>query len=91
VKYILDALHETNAYMNRKEPWKEDKPNKTIYTVVESIRVTSLLLYPIMPETVKSIFRSIGLDGIEQGLNQFKLGYIEKYTIKESPIPFKKL
>uniref|UniRef100_A0A7C5TJD0 methionine--tRNA ligase n=1 Tax=Ignisphaera aggregans TaxID=334771 RepID=A0A7C5TJD0_9CREN len=91
VKYILDALHEANAYMNRKEPWREDKPNKTIYTVLESIRVASLLLYPIMPETIKSIFRSIGLDRTEQGLNQFKLGYIEKYTIKESPIPFKKL
>lgn len=91
VKYTLDILHETNAYINRKEPWRTIKPNQTIYTVLESIRIASLLLHPIMPVTTSNILNSLGLDRIEHGLEQFKLGYIERYNVKEAPIPFKKI
>ncbi len=91
VKYALDILHETNAYINRKEPWKSSTPNQTIYTVLEAIRIASLLLYPVMPVTVSGILHSMGLDEVEQGLQQFKLGYIHMYNVRISPIPFKKL
>lgn len=91
VKHALDILHETNAYVNRREPWKSDKPNQIIYTILEAIRVASLLLYPTMPETVKGILYSMGIDGIGSSLEQFRLGYIYEYTVRDSPIPFKKL
>ncbi|MCX8167432.1 MAG: methionine--tRNA ligase [Ignisphaera sp.] len=91
IKHALDILHETNAYINRREPWRTSRPNQTIYTVLEAIRIASLLFYPIMPVTVGGILNSIGLDRVGQGLEQFRLGYVDEYSVRESPIPFKKL
>ena len=90
VKMAMDIAHETNAYLNREEPWAKENPVKTLYTALESIRLTTLLLHPTMPTTTRQILTAIGVK-LEKGLKQFEFGYIEKYHIKESPIPFKKL
>lgn len=90
VKTALDIAHETNAYLNRKEPWKQENPQPTIYTALESIRLATLLLHPVMPNITQTIMNSLNI-AIERGLDQFKVGYISEYKVKESPIPFKKL
>jgi methionyl-tRNA synthetase len=90
VKTATDIAHETNAYLNREEPWAKEKPIKTIYNTLESIRLTTLLLYPVMPGITQAILKAIGVE-VEKGLKQFQFGYIEKYHVRESPIPFKKL
>ncbi|MEM1683706.1 MAG: methionine--tRNA ligase [Ignisphaera sp.] len=90
VKYALDIAHETNAYLNKKEPWKSSNPRPTIYTSLEAIRISSLLLYPVIPETIEKLFKAIGIE-IKKGLDQFNIGFVSRYTIKESPILFKKI
>jgi methionyl-tRNA synthetase len=90
VKAAMGIAHETNAYLNREEPWAKEKPIKTLYTALESIRLATLLLQPAMPTTSKQILAAIGVEP-EKGLKQFVFGYIEKYHVKESPIPFRKL
>lgn len=90
VKYALEISHETNAYINRKEPWKSSNPQQTIYTALEAIRITSLLLYPIMPEITTKLFKAIGSE-IRKGFEQFVIGFESKYVVKESPILFKKI
>jgi methionyl-tRNA synthetase len=89
-KLAMDIAHETNAYLNREAPWAKERPIKVIYTALESVRLATLLLHPVMPTTTKQILDALGV-GIERGLNQFNFGYIEKYHVKEAPIPFKKL
>jgi methionyl-tRNA synthetase len=89
-KIAMDIAHETNAYLNREGPWAKERPVKAIYTALESVRLVTLLLHPVMPTTTKQILDALGVE-IERGLNQFNFGYIEKYRVKEAPIPFKKL
>jgi hypothetical protein len=43
-----------------------------------------------MPGITQAILKAIGVE-VEKGLKQFQFGYIEKYHVRESPIPFKKL
>ncbi|MEM2512656.1 MAG: methionine--tRNA ligase [Ignisphaera sp.] len=90
VKYALEISHEANAYLNRKEPWRSSNPRQTIYTSLEAIRITSLLLYPVMPKTIEKLFTMLNID-IGKGLEQLNVGFIDKYVVKESPILFKKI
>jgi len=90
IKYTLDIAHNTNSYLNRREPWKEANPMKTIYTALEAIRITSLLLQPVMPNTIKTILNMLGVE-IERNIKQFDFGYIEKYKVVEAPLPFRKI
>jgi len=90
VKTTLDIAHETNAYLNKQEPWNKENPVETIYSALESIRLASLLLHPIMPNITSQIINVLGIS-TEKSLKQFMFGYINEYRVKEAPIPFKKL
>jgi methionyl-tRNA synthetase len=90
VKHALEISHEANAYLNKKEPWRTPNPKPIIYTALEAIRLTSLLLYPVMPNTISKLFKAINVE-IRKGLEQFNIGYINRYEVKEAPILFKKI
>ncbi|MEM3980869.1 MAG: methionine--tRNA ligase, partial [Ignisphaera sp.] len=90
VKYALEISREANAYLNRREPWRSPNPRQTIYTSLEAIRITSLLLYPVMPSTMEKLLTMLSVD-IGKGFDQFSVGFINKYIVKESPILFKKI
>lgn len=57
-------LHIVNKYINESEPWKISKVddsynynllNEILYNCVESIRIISGILYPIMPNKIKEL------------------------------------
>ena len=84
---IFDYLHEINKYLNEKEPWKKEKPNKEIYNALEGMRFATILLHPFMPNVCKIISEKIGFK-----IEKFStFGEIKEYVIKEAPIVFKKL
>jgi methionyl-tRNA synthetase len=70
IKDALDSifafLDTINKYVDEKAPWiliKDEKNNETVrhilYTVAESLRIASLLLYPFFPEKMTELFNKL--------------------------------
>jgi len=65
---IWELVRTANKSVEEKKPWVLSKEGKTqelkdfIYTLVESIRLISICMYPFIPKTAQSIHNQIGLD-----------------------------
>jgi len=65
---IIDA---SNKYINDSKPWDLAKANETeklanvLYTLTESLRITSILLYSFTPETAEKIQKQLGINSIK--------------------------
>ena len=65
---IWEFIALVNRYVDNTTPWKLAKQEEqgerlevVLWTLAESIRVISLLIYPFLPETAREIRRKIGL------------------------------
>ncbi len=64
---ILDLMHFANKYIDDKKPWTMAKEGEyglaaVIYDLLEILRVTSVLLMPILPHAASRIMSKLGLD-----------------------------
>ncbi len=64
---VLNLAINTNLYLNEKQPWtliKDDNNislvSKIIYNVLESVRIISLLLLPLLPDLSLKIDKQLG-------------------------------
>ena len=77
---IMDAVYETNAYMQHDAPWsltdpaKKDEKNACIYMCAESIRICGILLQPFMPEKAKQLLDNLGVAGSARSFDNAKFG-----------------
>ncbi|XP_064383251.1 methionine--tRNA ligase, mitochondrial-like isoform X2 [Halichondria panicea] len=67
---VMNCLHQTNQFLERHEPWKLVKdPTKqehlqtVLGVAIESIRLCSCLLYPIIPQSATAVLQRIGVVG----------------------------
>lgn len=65
VQKIVDVLNDTNKYIGDRAPWKqvkEDLPGagETLHACLEVLRVSGILLSPVMPEKCAAILATIG-------------------------------
>jgi len=67
---IFRFISRTNKYIDETTPWllakdasKKDRLATVMYNLLESIRITAILLSPFMPHTSPEIFRQIGATG----------------------------
>ena len=64
---LCSAVKEANRYLEKTQPWTLAKENKVaelnvvMYYVVESLRIISELLYPVMPAKMFELRESLGL------------------------------
>ena len=64
---IIEAIRETNRYLQETEPWRMKEPqltdekNACIYMCAESLRICGILLQPFMPEKSKQLLDMIGV------------------------------
>lgn len=60
---IMGFVKNCNQYINEKEPWKKNGNElaNIMYTLAESLRAISLLLYPFMPSTAEKIADALGV------------------------------
>lgn len=65
---IWTLIRRTNKYIDQTEPWvlgrddkKKERLYQVIYYLVESLRITSILVYPFMPPTSLKIWHQLGL------------------------------
>ena len=66
ISFIVNALFEANKYFNDQEPWKKkddkDRLNTIIYTSLEMIRKISIMLYPIIPDSIEKALKIFNLN-----------------------------
>ncbi|MCF1684141.1 methionine--tRNA ligase [Tetragenococcus halophilus] len=89
-------ISRANKYIDETEPWKlakeEDKKaelNSVMVHLAESLRITAILLQPIMIETSTKIFKQLGLDEEPKDLQELRFGefpHDTKVVSKGSPI-----
>ena len=88
---VLDLLREANAFVNTEKPWKcidkstgKVKPEykntheSTLFIVLECVRISTLLLLPVMPNKCREILDQLGLSDrkYQIGLHNLKIGII---------------
>jgi methionyl-tRNA synthetase len=62
----LNAVGEINQYLERTAPWGQakmgriDRVETILYYATEALRLTSVLLQPVMPERIAELWRRLG-------------------------------
>jgi methionyl-tRNA synthetase len=61
---IWRYVRSINKYVNDKKPWSVKGPElgNILYNVLESIRISAILLSPFIPETCEKIFGQLGVE-----------------------------
>jgi methionyl-tRNA synthetase len=65
---ITSRASDIDGFIDKHEPWKlakdpdkREELNAVLYTAAECLRILSLYLYPVMPNTAKSIAEQLGI------------------------------
>ena len=88
---IWKFINEVNKHINQEKPWelKGKELEKHLYTLLESLRIISILIYAFIPETSEKINKQLG---IKLGLlKDCKFGLIKEYKVKKEGVLFKKV
>ncbi len=85
----MEIARRANAYINEKRPWESSSPEKELYSLLEALRYTTTMLYPIIPRAAETAAQHLGF----QIKNPRSLvpGEIDAYSVKRAPILFKKI
>ncbi|KAL2068705.1 hypothetical protein VTL71DRAFT_15043 [Oculimacula yallundae] len=97
---IMNAVYDTNRYLQEQEPWalaklynngRKDKKipvmiNCTIFHSAEAIRIVGILLQPYMPGKAAQLLDMLGVDESRQTFVDAKLGADDTYGTAKSPV-----
>jgi methionyl-tRNA synthetase len=62
----MGVVKEINGYLERTAPWRRAKEGQTdrvatiLYTAAEALRLTSVLLHPVLPERTAELWHRLG-------------------------------
>lgn len=69
IQAAIALVQEIDAYINRTEPFKiakdearRDELGQILYHCAEAVRIASLLLWPVMPEKINTLWQALGQD-----------------------------
>ena len=87
IEEILQFVRSINKYMEQQAPWKlvkSDKPAaaRVLYTASESLRISALLLHPVMPNRTEII-----LDALDAIDTELKWGILKSGIILKKHAP----
>ncbi len=97
---IFKVVSRANKYIDETAPWvlAKDEANRArlasvLYNLLETIRITSILLTPFMPSTTPKIFEQIGAAESVQTLESAeKFGALDKnVTVKKGEVLFPRI
>jgi len=66
---VFDFVGVMNKSIEEAKPWVLSKEGKVkelealMYALLEGIRIVSIYLYPVMPASMESVYRQLGLGG----------------------------
>jgi methionyl-tRNA synthetase len=87
---IFSFLDYCNAYVQNNKIW-ESGNKKQLYELVDSIRVTSILLWPFIPSSTEKISKIFGFEVGKNTFKEIKKGISDKNKIKKAEILFSKI
>ncbi len=80
LKGLWSLVAETDSYLTANAPWKkpadrseaehEQLQARVLATAAEAIRITTALVYPILPESAAKVWRQLGLGEIQDAARQ---------------------
>jgi len=68
LEIVWKLIRESNKYIEEKQPWtlaKEDKTEelgKVMYSLLENLRLISIMVWPFMPVSTENLLGQLGLD-----------------------------
>lgn len=93
---VWTLISRANKYIDETEPWvlakdseKVNELNSVMVHLAESLRISAILLQPIMTESPKEIFRQLGLEPVERSMSEIRFGEFpenKKVVSKGTPI-----
>ena len=87
---IWKFVQEINRYINKEKPWENEKNRETVlYTVLDNLRIVSILLYSFIPETCEKISEQVGFE--IKDLEDCKVNLLKQSKIKKGEILFRKV
>ncbi len=96
IESVMKLLRQANKYIDDTAPWalaKEEASQKelasVLYHLFEAIRIASILLEPIMPQTAKNVYQQLQITATE--FKDLKFGIVEHYDLGEPSVLFKRL
>lgn len=94
---IFELLKRSNKYIDETTPWilakdpeKQDRLKTVLYNLLESIRISSILLRAYIPSTSDRIFKMLNTKNID--FDTLEFGNLETdITLNESEILFNRI
>ena len=76
VRVALRLASEGNAWLNRREPWRdsdEERVRRTLYVALHYVKALALTLYPIIPRSMENVLDWLGVpasweEGFKEGV-----------------------
>ncbi|MBR2964865.1 MAG: methionine--tRNA ligase, partial [Lentisphaeria bacterium] len=103
INAVMNVVREANKFLERTAPWTLAKEGKTdrlaavLYTAAQTLEIVSGLLFPIMPEKMTQLRRSLGLSEEEivktdfKSLSEFADPCATKHTMVDMPPLFPRI
>ena len=98
INAVMNVVREANKFLERTAPWTLAKEGKTdrlaavLYTAAQTLEIVSGLLFPIMPEKMTQLRRSLGLSEEEivktdfKSLSEFATGDVKRTMVDMPPL-----
>lgn len=95
---VWKYIHQLNSFFHSNEPWKHAKENKNftaeiLWVTSYGLYITALLLFPFMPEKMKNLLESLGINynPKEQHIHEIIKGnWAQRFVLKQIPLLFEK-
>ncbi|MBI2672851.1 methionine--tRNA ligase, partial [Candidatus Woesearchaeota archaeon] len=89
---IWKFVRDCNKHINEEKPWEMEKKEMEnhLYTIIDSLRIISILLSPFIPKTSEEISKQLGVK-LSNSIKDCKFGIIKNYKINKGDILFKKI
>lgn len=99
INEIWLLISRANKYIDETTPWilakdknKKDELNCVLYNLFEVLRLISIMIHPVMPDSSETIFSELGLSEKELNFKNLVYGFTENGTVIEKPVVlFKRL
>jgi len=86
---IWKFINECNKFINEKKPWEANNKEEIIYSLLDSLRIISILVSPFIPTTSEKINKQLN---IKQGLlKDCKFNLLKPNKINKKEILFTKI
>ena len=97
LEIVLDNLHKTNKYIDETTPWilgkdesNHDRLSTVLYNILESIRISSILLKAFVPNLSDEILSALNTD--KTTFNDLSFGLLDKdLSLDEPKIIYKRI